>query len=680
MKLMAISALLMVGAFSAWAEAGLQSGLSKENQEISVRPQDDLYSAVNGHWLKTAEIPSDKSNYGAFTVLDDLSRDRIRAIIEEAAATKKNPPGSDAQKVGDMYRSFMDEERIEQLGLKPLQGELDLIRALGSPEQVAGHLGHLVQIGLETPFRFHVNLDDKNSRQYIAKLSQAGLGLPDRDYYLTDEPRYTQGREAYLVYIARLLTLAGKPEAEAEAAAKRILTLETQFAGAHFTRVELRDPEKNYHKMPISALSDVAPKFPWKEFLTGLGASLTEIDLNQPPFAKAVGEAFAATPLDTWKDYLEFRLLDAYAIALPAAFQKAHFELHGKAVEGIPQDKSRSDKAVSLISGEGAGNFGVLGDAVGKLYVERHFPPEAKARMDELVKNLLLVYDQGIKDLTWMTPETKAKARAKLAKYNTKIGYTTHWRDYSTLAISADDLVGNFIASQKHGYAYEVGKLGRPVDRQEWHMTPQTVNAYYSQSMNEIVFPAAILQPPFFNVAADDAVNYGGIGAVIGHEISHGFDDKGSKYDGEGNLNNWWTEADRKAFEKLTKKLVAQYAAYEPLPGSHLNGELTLGENIADLSGLAVAYRAYIVSLKGQKAPVIDGLTGDQRFFMGWAQVWQRKYREAEMARRLKIDPHSPSEFRANGATINSDAFAEAFQLKPSDKMYKAPEERIRIW
>jgi len=680
MKSMVYSVLLVAGAACALAaDAGLQSGLSKENREVAVRPQDDLYTSVNGGWLKTVDIPADKSNYGAFTALDDLSRDRIRTIIEECAA-KKNPPGSDAQKVGDMYHSFMDETRIEELGLKPLAGELEAIRALSRPEQVAQHFGHLLQIGVETPLAFGVEPDKKSSRQYLAEVAQSGLGLPDRDYYLTDEPRFKQGREAYLVYIAKLLSLAGKPEDEAKAAAKRILTLETQFAGAHLTRVELRDPEKNYHKMPIAALSDVSANFPWKAFLSGLGVTLTEIDLNQPTFAKALGEVFAATPVDTWKEYLEFRLLNAYAIGLPAAFQKAHFELHGAAIEGIPQDKNRSDKAVELISGEGAGDFGVLGDVVGKLYVERYFPPEAKARMDQLVANLLTAFDEGIKNLTWMTPETKAKAREKLSKYQTKIGYPSHWRDYSTLSIHADDLIGNLIASRKHEYDYAVGKLGRPVDRQEWQMTPQTVNAYYSQSANEIVFPAAILQPPFFNVAADDAVNYGGIGAVIGHEISHGFDDKGSQYDGDGNLHNWWTETDRKAFEQLTKKLVDQYTAYEPLPGSHVNGALTLGENIADLSGLAVAHRAYVMSLKGKKAPVIDGLTGDQRFFMGWAQVWYRKYRDAEMARRLKIDPHSPSQFRANGAPINSDAFAEAFDVKPGDKMYKAPEERIRIW
>ena len=679
MKFLVFSALVVVGASRVLAAAGLQSGLSQENKEVSVRPQDDLYTAVNGHWLKTVEIPSDKSNYGAFTELDDLSRDRIRTIIEESAS-KKNPPGSDAQKVGDMYRSFMNEARVEELGLKPLKGELEGIRALSSLEQVAQHFGHLSQIGVETPLAFRVSQDKKSSQEYLPGLAQSGLGLPDRDYYLADEPRFKQGREAYLTYIARLLTLSGKPAADAEAAAKRILTLETQFADAHWTRTELRDPQKNYHKMPIAALNDVSPKFPWKEFLSGLNTTFTDIDVNQPSFVKAVGELFSSTSLETWKEYLEFKLLDTYAIGLPAAFQKAHFDLHGTVVEGIPQDKNRSDKAIALLSGEGAGDFGVLGDVAGRLYVERYFPPDSKARMDRLVANLLTAFDQSIKDLSWMTPETKAKARAKLAKYNTKIGYPERWRDYSGLSISADDLMGNLIASRKHDYAYAVSKLGRPVDRQEWHMTPQTVNAYYSQSMNEIVFPAAILQPPFFNVEADDAVNYGGIGAVIGHEISHGFDDKGCQYDGDGNLNNWWTEEDRKAFEQLTKKLVDQYAAYQPLPDNHLNGALTLGENIADLSGLAVAHRAYVVSLNGKKAPVIDGLTGDQRFFMGWAQVWHRKYRDAEMARRLKIDPHSPSQFRANGASINSDAFAEAFTLKPGDKMYKAPEERIRIW
>lgn len=679
MKFIAISALLVAGAFGARGETDLSSTQSKAEREVSVRPQDDLYAAVNGEWLRTTEIPSDKSNYSSFTALDDLSRDRIRALINEVGA-RKNAPGSEAQKIGDMYRSFMDEDRIEQLGLKPLQGELEMIRGLSTLEQVAGHFGHLLQIGVETPFHFQVDVDPKNSRQYLANLAQSGVGLPDRDYYLTDEPRSKQGREAYLIYLARLLTLAGKPEAEAQAAAQRILELETRFAKAHFTQVELRDPEKNYHKMSVSKLSDVSPKFPWNEFLSGLGASFTEINLNQPPYSEAVGEAFVSTPLETWKEYLEIRLLDTYAIGLSAPFQKAHFELHGAAIKGIPRDRSRSDKAVALVSGGGGGDSGVLGDAVGKLYVERYFPPEAKARMDELVSNLLLAFDQSIQDLTWMTPETKAKARAKLAKYTRKIGYPTRWHDYTTLSIQADDLVGNLVASQKHDYAYSVGKLGRAVDREEWLMTPQTVNAYYNHSMNEIVFPAAVLQPPFFDVRADDASNYGTIAAGIGHEISHGFDDEGSQYDGEGNLNNWWTDADRKAFEQLTKKLVSQYAAYEPLPGSHLNGELTLGENIADLSGLAVAHRAYRLSLKGKPGPVIGGLTADQRFFMSWAQVWRRKYRDADLARRLKTDPHAPAKFRANGAVVNLDAFAEAFHVQPGDRMYKAPEERIRIW
>lgn len=679
MKLPAFCAISLALLTMGSAGTEIKSGLVKKNSDPAVRPQDDLYLAVNGEWLRSTEIPADKSNYGAFTALDDLSRNRIRTLIEEAAA-KTHALGTDAQKVGDMYRSFMNEAQIEKLGLKPLTAEIGAIRGLKTKDEIARQFGYLLQVGVQTPFGFDVDQDKKNSREYIASLNQSGLGLPDRDYYLVDEPRFKEGRTAYSAYIEKLFSLAGKTPEDASKAAKGIVDLETRIAEAQWSRVDLRDPEKNYHRMPISGLTDASPKFPWAAFLAGLGLSVQEIDLNQPSFAKAVGELLESASLETWKDYLELKLLDSYAIGLPAAFQKAHFELHGAAVAGIPQDKNRSDKAVDFIGGEGAGDFGILGDVVGKLYVEKYFPPEAKARMDQLVANLLHAFNEGIDDLTWMTAATKAKAKEKLSKYSTKIGYTEHWRDYSTLKISADDLIGNLIASRRYEYAFVVNKLGQPVDRSEWHMTPQTVNAYYNQSLNEIVFPAAILQPPFFDVAADDAVNYGGIGAVIGHEISHGFDDQGSRYDGDGNLKNWWTEEDQKAFQQLTQRLVAQYGAYEPLPGLHLNGSLTLGENIADLSGVAVAYRAYRLSLKGAQAPVVDGLTGEQRFFMGWAQVWQRKYRDAEMVKRIKTDPHSPSHFRAIGAPINSDAFAEAFGIKPGDKMYKAPEERIRIW
>lgn len=680
MKLTYITSLCLAALAGATALAAPATGIVSDGMDKSVRAQDDLYLSVNGAWLQKAEIPADKSNYGAFTALEDLSRERIRAIIEAAAAST-HEKGTDAQKVGDMYRSFMDQARIEQLGLKPLQGELAKIAALSDKKALAAHFGYLQQLGVQAPFGFYVAQDDKDSTRYMAQLYQWGTALPDRDYYLKDDAKFKEARAAYLVYLEKLLTLSGSEPAAAKASASAILEFETQLAKAQRTKVELRDPEKNYNKTSVADLAKIAPKFDWTGFMAALDASaVSDLNLGQPDFVKAADAAVDAAPLETLKAYLRVKLLDAYAIALPASFEEAHFNLHGKVLAGIPAQKPRWKKAVDLIGGAGAGDFGILGDVVGRLYVEKYFPAQAKARMDELVKNLLAAYDHSIGDLTWMTPETKAKARLKLSKYMTKIGYPTKWRDYSKLEIDADSLMGNLFASARLEFHRNVDKLGQPIDRQEWGMTPQTVNAYYNPGLNEIVFPAAILQPPFFNADADDAVNYGGIGAVIGHEISHGFDDQGSQYDGDGNLKNWWTDADRKAFTQLTEKLVAQYNACEALPGKFVNGQLTLGENIADNSGLSIAYKAYKISLGGKPAPVLDGLTGDQRFFMGWSQVWRRKYREPEMVKRLLTDPHSPSQFRANCPVMNSDAFAEAFGLKPGDKLYKPSEERIRIW
>ncbi|HEU5079881.1 MAG TPA: M13-type metalloendopeptidase [Opitutaceae bacterium] len=670
-----VCCVVVLGGVVAGAESTLTAFV-----DPSVRPQDDLYLAVNGKWLATTEIPPDKSNYGAFTKLDDDAVAHVRELLESASASKQEP-GSDLQKIGDMYRSFMDEEKIEARGVKPVLPLLAEIDRIAKPEDVARKFGEMARSGLQVPFAFDVDVDRKNSVQYLAAISQSGTALPDRDYYLLDDPKYKEGREAYLAYIEKILAAIDVPAAEGKAIAQRILALETKLAAAQWTRTERRDPLKTYSKTATKDLRKVSEDFIWPEFWQGLGlADLNYVNVEEPSFTKAVGGLLRSEPLNTWKEYLKVKVLDGYAEFLNKDLVQAHFELYGKVLAGIPQDKTRWRKAVDLISGAGAGDFGVLGDVVGRAYVQKYFPPEAKTRMDSLVANLLVAYDQSLTDLTWMTQETKEKARSKLHKYTNKIGYTKKWRDYSDLTITPDDLFANIVASQKHEYNYVVQKLGKPVDKGEWHMTPQTVNAYYNPTGNEVVFPAAILQPPFFDLNEDDAVNYGAIGAVIGHEISHGFDDKGSQYDGDGNLNNWWTEADRKAFEDLTKKLVDQYAAYEPLPGKHVNGELTLGENIADLSGLSIAYKAYKHSLGGKTAPVIAGLTGDQRFFYGWARIWQRKYREAEMVRRLVIDPHSPSQFRANGAPINSDAFAEAFQVKPGDKMYKAPEARIRIW
>ncbi len=655
-------------------------GIERANMDASVRMQDDLYLAVNGTWLTKTEIPADKSNYGAFTALDDLSRERVRALIKELAASSP-AEGTDARKIADLYRGFMDVRRIEARGLEPLRDELAKLELPASADELAGRFGYLTGLGVLTPFVPFVSQDDKDSARYLVVVAQGGTGMPDRDYYLKDDPNFQEARKAYRACIERMLTLAGKDVAAARTAGGAILELETRLAAAQSTKVELRDPEKNYNKMSMAQLAALAPDFAWSKFFDGWGAPpLGEVNVGQPAFVKAAVGIIRTTPPAVWQDYLRFHLLCAYAVALPAEFQKAHFELHGKVLAGIPKDLPRWKKAVNLVSGQGAGDFGVLGDAVGTFYVAKYFPPEAKVRMDRLVKNLLAAYDRSIADLRWMTPETKARARAKLAKYTFKIGYPEKPRDYSALRIAPDDLVGNLRAAAGFETRRSLAKLGTPVDRKEWGMTPQTVNAYYNPSLNEIVFPAGILQPPFFNLAADDAVNYGAIGAVIGHEISHGFDDQGSKYDGDGNLVNWWSEADRQAFKALSERLIAQYAAYEPLPGARVNGELTLGENIADLAGVAVAHKAYRLSLAGTEAPVIEGYTGDQRFFMGWAQVWARKYREAELVKRLLTDPHSPSQFRANGPLMNNTVFLEAFGVKPGDAMFKPEPERIVIW
>jgi putative endopeptidase len=655
------------------------AGIPKSNFDKSVRVQDDLFMHVNGTWMKETEIPSDKSNYGSFIVLMDKSQERIRDLIEQAAESE-NEPGSNAHKVGAMYKSFMDTERIESLGAKPLEPLLSSIRKVNDKRELVRLFGTLQQLGIQTPVGFGVSPDQKNSTEYLAAIIQSGTTLPDRDYYLNkDDEKFTAARDALLKHITTLLELSGHQEPQE--AAQKILEIETELAQAHWERTKLRDAELRYNKHSIEQLIALTPKFNWELFLDAAKASgIENINVMTPSYFESFQETFENTPLNDWKDYLQYKVLDTAAPFLSQPFVDSHFELHDKVVAGIPEQQPRWKRAVDSISGAGAGDFGVLGDAVGQMYVEKYFKADAKERMDELVGNLLKAYKTSIDDLTWMTDETKKRAQEKLAKITTKIGYPDKWRDYSDLTIADDDLVGNMISSAKHEYDRMINKLGKPVDRTEWGMTPQTVNAYYNPSMNEIVFPAAILQAPFFDANVDDAANYGGIGAVIGHEISHAFDDQGSKYDGEGNLNNWWTDKDRAAFKALTDRLVNQYESYSPLDGKNVNGRLTLGENIADLSGLSIALKAYHLALGDQEAPVIAGWSGDQRFFLGWSQIWRRKYRDAEMVRRLLVDPHSPSHYRANGPVTNIDAFYEAFELKPGDKLFKPSEERIRIW
>jgi len=649
----------------------LGSGVERANFDESLRAQDDFYRHINGTWLKNTEIPADKSNYGAFTKLADDAQQHLREIIESAAADKNKKAGSDEQKVGDFYTSFMDEAKVEELGLKPLQSELAKIDALKDKKELSTLIARLETIGVPT-FSGFIEPDAKNSKQYIVYLGQGGTQLPDRDYYLDKNTKFEAIRKAYVAHIEKMLTLAGLPEPAANA--KAIMALETKLAQAQWSQVESRDADKTYNKYEFAELAKLTPGFDWNAYIEGTGIAKTPgIVIGMPSFFTAWDKIIGATPLPTLKVYLQWQLLTTYAPYLSKAFVDENFAFFGATLNGIKENKPRWKRGV-----ETAEN--ALGEVLGRLYVAKHFPPEAKARMETLVQNLLKAYEQSIKSLDWMTDTTKQKALAKLATFDPKIGYPKKWKDYSALEVKADDLLGNVMRSRKVEHAREAAKLGAPIDRDEWLMTPQTVNAYYNPVKNEIVFPAAILQPPFFDLSADDAVNYGGIGAVIGHEIGHGFDDQGSKFDGEGNLNSWWTEEDRKNFEIRTKALIAQYDAYEALPGQHVQGAFTIGENIGDLGGLSIAYKAWQLSLDGKTAPVLDGFTGDQRFFIGWAQVWRRNYTDENLLNRLKSDPHSPSEFRCNGVVVNVPEFYTAFDVKEGDKMYLAPEKRVKIW
>ena len=676
MRLLAAAfACLLLASTSATGEA-LRSGVDKRGIDASVRPQDNLFLYLNGEWLKHTPIPADKSSYGSFEILADESDANVRQIITDAI-DGDHPDGTNLQRIADFFLSYMDEEMIASRGIEPLKAELAKIDQFYDLPQIVEHFGYLQTIDVSGPIGFYVDQDDKDSTKYLAAIVQSGLSLPDRDYYLEDDEKYQAAREALQNYVTKLYALSDLPEGER--AAKAVLAIETDLAKAFWTKTELRDANKRYNKYQVGELNELIPDFPWMDFFAQVRVpDLKEVNVVTPSYFTNAMENTSGVTLDDWKHYMRFHLISSFASALPKDFVDARFELYGKQLAGQEEQKPRWKRAVRAIAG-GRG-FGALGDAVGEEYVKRHYPPEAEQRMRVLVDNLLIAYESSIKDLAWMTPETKERALEKLSKITTKIGYTEKWRDYSTLDVKADDLLGNFMRSAEVEYQRMINKLGNPVDRTEWYMTPQTVNAYYNPSANEIVFPAAILQPPFFDFEADDAVNYGSIGSVIGHEISHAFDDQGSKYDGDGNLNNWWTDEDRAAFKKLTSQLVAQYSSYSPLEGKNVNGELTLGENIADLSGMSIAYKAYLLSLDGEQPPVIDGWTGPQRFFLGWCQSWRRKYRDQEMLRRLLTDPHSPAQYRANGPLLNFDPFYEAFELKDGDSLFKEADQRIRIW
>lgn len=662
--------------------AARPSGVLLGNFDRAVRPQDDFYRYVNGTWLARTEIPADKSNYGAFGALQDAVERNLHVIAEESA-TAAAPAGSPQQRVGDFYASYMDEARANELGAAPLAGPLAEIDAIRDRKGLVEYFGRtqrlyvtappgVADFGAAAPFRLAVAPDAKNPDAYTVYVDQFGLGMPDRDYYLGEEARFVETRGKYQSYLARLLELAGRPNAAASAA--KVLELETRLARAQWTKVELRDVEKGFNPHTVAEANALTPGIDWNVWRAA--AQIPAQDrfiIGQPSYFKAMAEAVRSVPLATWQDYLRVRVVDDLAPLLSDGFVQAHFEFQEATISGAKEIRPRWKRGLQQVE------F-VIGDALGRAYVEKHFPPAAKQRMDELVANLLRAFGTSIDELEWMGPETRREAHAKLASFTVKIGYPDKWTEYPGLEVRRGDLVGNVLRARESNYRRNIGKLGQPIDRSEWLMTPQTVNAYYNPLGNEIVFPAAILQPPFFDMNADDAVNYGGIGAVIGHEISHGFDDQGRKFDGKGALRDWWTEEDNTRFQARAGRLVEQYAAFSPLPGLNVNGQLTLGENIGDLSGLAVAHKAWRIALGGEPSPVLDGYTGEQRFFIGWAQVWARKYRDDELRKRLLTDPHSPAEYRCNGIVRNMPAFVEAYGVKAGDALYLPPEQVVRIW
>jgi len=649
--------------------AKLNSGLVLDNFDKSVRPQDDLYRFANGKWLDTFEIPADKSSFGAFTHLYDRSQDNLKAIILDASKGKLS--GDSAKKVGDAYAAFMDEAAIQAAGLKPLAKERDAIGSLNTHEDVGRYFFYMQELGVKSPIGGWVDQDHKQTTEYILYMTQWGLGLPDRDYYFKQEEKFKKIRKGYETYLVTIFKLLGHADPLAQAQA--VLATEKKLAEKQWTRVQNRDRDKTYNKLTMDELVKMLDGFPIRALNESSGGSLSQVIVRQPDYFQSLSGILKTTEVSTWRAYCEAHLITALANRMPKPFVDAHFDFYGKVLRGIQENRPRWKRGVSEVEK-------MLGEVLGQVYVDRHFKPEAKLRMENLVGNLTKSFEKGIDELAWMTAPTKVHAQAKLKKFVSKIGYPTRWRDYSSLVIRVDDPIGNYLRSQLFQHQRELTKLGKPIDREEWFMNPQTVNAYYNSSMNEIVFPAAILQPPFFNLEADDAVNYGGIGAVIGHEFSHGFDDQGRKSDGEGMLRDWWTEEDAKEFKRRTDLMIAQFSKFSPLDGVHVNGELTLGENIGDLGGLTIAYKAYKLSLGGQEAPVIDGFTGEQRFFLGWAQSWACKYREAALRQRLMTDSHSPAIYRVLGVVANMPEFYAAFDVKPGDALYQEEDKRVKIW
>ncbi len=649
------------------------SGVELANMDNTIKPQDDIYDYVNGDWLKKTVIPSDKSSYSAFTEVYEKTQKDLNDIIDEISKKPSDQMSDDEKKIYDLYRSFMDTDTIEKLGISPLQNYIDEISDANSYEELVPIMAKLSVISVTVPVDYYVDVDANNSKEYILYFYQSGLGMPNRDYYIGDDSTFGQYRTAYKKYIADILSLSGFDK-DANQTAQDIYNLEYNLSTIQWSSVENRDTLKTYNKMSPEDFAKLTGDFNMSVFLQDSDfGDIKNLVVYQPSYFQDFGKMYKKIPLNTWKEYLIYHLVSDYAPYLSSDFDSVDFEFYSKTLAGIDEEESRDKRGIELVND-------ILGMMFGKLYVERYFPPIAKSRMETLVQNIIKSYDKSIDEITWMSDTTKEAAREKLHKIVAKIGYPDKWEDYSSLEMRADDLVGNLIRHDKYYHQKNVEKLKKPIDRTEWGMNPQTVNAYYDPTKNEVVFPAAILQPPFFQLDADMAINYGAIGSVIGHEISHAFDDQGSKYDGDGNLHDWWTKEDAQKFEELGEKLAKQYSQYEPLPGHHIDGNLTLGENMADLSGVDIGYKAYKLSLDGNKSIVLDGFTGEQRFFIGWAQIWRNKMREEELLRRLTVDVHSPAKYRVIGVFSNLDSFYDAFDVKEGDKMYKDPADRVVIW
>jgi len=654
------------------AVAELGSGIDMTGFDTSVRPQDDFFDYVNGKWVAETELPADRARWGTFDALREKSQEDVKALIEEVSAAESVEPGSATQKIRDFYNAYMDTETVNELGVEAIRAELNEIASIESYDDLFRAFSTLGVYGVDAPIGGGIFSDLKDPDTNVVYIVESGITLPDRDYYLLDDEQFVNGRELFRAYVARLFELAGIEDGADKTEA--IYALEHALAEVHWTKEENRDPVKSYNPKTPAELAQLAPNINWDVFFESAQIPAQErYIVSQPSYFEAASKIIADTDLGTWKDYLTFQTLNTFAPILGGDFFQAQFDFYRAGLQGIEEPRPQWKRAVNSVNGN-------MGELLGQLYVDRHYQDQARVRMETMIANLQEAYRQSITGLDWMSEETKQQALVKLSKFNPKIGYPEDWRDYSSMEISEGDLIGNIKIARTFEYNRTIDKLDRPVDKTEWFMNPQTVNAYYNPVWNEIVFPAAILQPPFFNVEADDAVNYGGIGAVIGHEIGHGFDDQGRKFDGDGNLRDWWTEEDIVLFDQRKDMLAAQYNGYEVIDGLTINGEFTSGENIGDLGGLGIAYKAYQISLDGQEAPVIDGFTGDQRFFLGWAQVWRGKSRDAETKRLLTIDPHSPAKFRANGAAVNVTEFYEAFNVKEGDGMYLPPDERVKIW